>query len=84
MTDQQLLDVFTRALRDLLGNDEIVLRLDTTRGEVPDWDSFNYVNFIVAIEAELGIKFRIADVESFTTVGDIVANAMTLLAARKR
>jgi acyl carrier protein len=83
MTDQELLDVFTRALRDLLGNDEIVLRMHTTRGEVPDWDSFNYVNFIVVIEAELGIKFRIADVESFATVGDIVLNAKTLLAGKR-
>jgi acyl carrier protein len=84
MTDQDLLDMFTGALRDLLGNDSIVLRMDTTRGEVPDWDSFNYVNFVVAIEAELGIKFRIADVESFATVGDIVAGAKALLSAGKR
>jgi acyl carrier protein len=78
MTDQEMLDLFTRILRDLLGNDSIVLRMDTTRGEVPNWDSFNYVNFIVAVEVELGIKFRIADVESFATVGDIVAGAQAL------
>lgn len=78
MTDQELLDLFTRILRDLLGNDSIVLGMDTTRGEVPNWDSFNYVNFIVAVEVELGIKFRIADVESFATVGDIVAGARAL------
>lgn len=83
MTDQELLDVFTRTLQDLLGNDSIVLGMQTTRGEVPDWDSFNYVNFIVAIEAELNIKFRIADVESFATVGDIVAGTKTLLGGRR-
>jgi len=32
----------------------------------------NYVNFIVAVETEYGIKFRVADIESFETVGDIV------------
>ena len=79
MTDQELLDLFTKILRDLLGDDAIVLRKETARGDVPNWDSFNYVNFIVAVEAELGIKFRIADVESFTTVGDIVAGAQALL-----
>jgi acyl carrier protein len=83
MTDQELLDVFTRTLQDLLGDESIVLRMDTTRGEVPNWDSFNYINFIVAIEAELKIKFRIADVESFATVGDIVAGARTLLGGRR-
>jgi len=83
MTDHELLDVFTRALQDLLGDESIVLRMGTTRGEVPNWDSFNYINFIVAIEAELKIKFRIADVESFATVGDIVAGARTLLGGRR-
>jgi acyl carrier protein len=84
MTDRELLDLFTRTLRDLLGSDSIELKLTTTRGEVPNWDSFNYVNFIVAVEVELGIKFRIADVEAFETVGDIVAGAQALLKWKDR
>ena len=53
--------------------------MNTRRGDVDGWDSFMYVNFIVAIELELKIKFRVADVESFDTVGDIVAEARSLL-----
>lgn len=79
MTDQDILDLFTRILRDLLANDAIVLRADTTRNDVPDWDSFTYVNFIVAVEMELGIKFGVADVESFKTVGDIAVKTHALL-----
>ena len=79
MTDQDLLTVFTRNLRDLLGDDSIVLTMNTRRGDVNGWDSFMYVNFIVAIELELKIKFSVADVESFETVGDIVAEARSLL-----
>jgi acyl carrier protein len=45
------------------------------------WDSFNYINFIVAVEAEFGVKFRIADVESFPNVGAIVK---TIGTARSR
>lgn len=80
MTDQELLAKFTQILRDLLANDAIVLRSETTRSEVPEWDSFSYVNFIVAIEMELGIKFSVADVESFKSVGEIVAKARSLMA----
>ena len=61
-------------------DDSIVLTMNTRREDVPDWDSFVYINFIVAVEVELGIKFNVVDVESFETVGDIVANA----AARAR
>jgi acyl carrier protein len=79
VSDQDLLEVFTRTLRDLLGDDSIVLGMSTRRKDVDRWDSFMYVNFIVAIELELKIKFRVADVESFETVGDIVAKAQSLL-----
>ena len=79
MTDQQLLESFTRILRELLGDDSIVLTMQTLRGDVPNWDSFNYVNFIVSVEAELGVKFRVADVEAFQTVGDVVAGARALM-----
>jgi len=79
MTDQEVLAVFTRTLRDLLTDESIVLSMGTRRSDVPNWDSFSYVTFIVAIEMELGIHFRVADVEAFATVGDIVAEAMQLL-----
>jgi acyl carrier protein len=79
VTDQQILDVLTRTLRDILGDESIVLTPQTTRADVPDWDSFQYVTFIVAAELALGIKFGVADVESFANVGEIVAAAQRLV-----
>lgn len=79
MTEEELLATFTRILRDLLFNDAIVLTMETERADVPDWDSFNYINFIVAVELELGIKFNVTDVESFKTVGEIVRRARSML-----
>jgi acyl carrier protein len=79
MTDPEILAALTRVLRDVLGDDAIDLDLKTVRADVPGWDSFKYVTFIVAAEMELGIKFGIADVESFVTVGDIVAEVRSLL-----
>jgi acyl carrier protein len=72
MTDQERLTTLTQILSDLLGDDSIALTMETVREDVPGWDSFAYVNFIVAVEAEFGVKFRIADVESFPDVGAIV------------
>jgi acyl carrier protein len=72
MTEQERLASLTRILRDLLGDEQIDLTMSTTRDSVPGWDSFCYVNFIVAVEAEFHIKFRIADIESFSDVGAIV------------
>jgi acyl carrier protein len=79
MTDKDILVVFTRILRDLLSDDSIVLGMDTTRDEVPNWTSLGYVSFIVAVEIELGVKFRVAEVESFENVGAIVRRIKALL-----
>ena len=80
MTAQQILTALTRILRDLLLDDSIVLTMETQRESVPNWDSFNYINFIVAVEMEFGVKFKIADIESFPNVGAIVTEITRMLA----
>ena len=79
MTAEEILTVFTRILRDLLLNDSIVLTMETLREDVPNWDSFNYINFIVAVEIEFGVKFKVADIESFANVGAIVTETAKML-----
>jgi acyl carrier protein len=79
VTDQEILGVFTGILRDLLLDDSIVLSMETRRQEVPNWDSFNYINFMVAVEIKFGVKFKVADIESFENVGAIVAETRALL-----
>ncbi len=79
MTEQELLESFTQILRNLLVDDSIELTMETARNDVLAWDSFNYINFIVVVEVELNIKFKISDVESFNTVGEIVIAAKNLL-----
>ena len=79
MGDQEILDVLERVLRDLLMDDSIVLKMDTRREDVPNWDSLIYINFIVAVEIELGVKFKVADVESFANVGEIVTRIRAML-----
>ncbi len=79
MADQEILDTFTQILRDLVFDDTIVLTMSTTRANIPQWDSFAYVNFIVAAEMHYGIKFSVAEVESFTNIGAIVNRTSELV-----
>ena len=79
MTDEEIMTVFTRILRDLLLDDSIVLTMETRRENIQNWDSFNYINFIVAVEMEFGVKFKVADIESFANVGAIVTETANML-----
>jgi acyl carrier protein len=81
MTDQEILTELTHILRDLLMDDSIVLTMETQRDEVPNWDSFNYINFIVATEIKYGVKFKVADIESFPNVGAIVTELKNRVSA---
>jgi acyl carrier protein len=79
MTDQNTLQLFTRLLRGILFDDSVELTMDTRREDVSNWDSFNYINFIVAVETELGVKFKVADIEAFQNVGEIVGQTREML-----
>ena len=72
MSETAILARLTEILRDVLEDPGVELGMQTTRPEVPRWDSFAYITFIVGAETEFGVKFPLADVESFQTVGDIV------------
>ena len=79
MTDQDTLQLFTRLLRGILFDDSVELTMDTRREDVSNWDSFNYINFIVAVETELGVKFKVADIEAFQNVGEIVGQTREMV-----
>lgn len=83
MTSQEVLSKFTDILRDLLLDDSVELTMETRREDVPGWDSFNYINFTVAVEMQFGVKFKIADIESFPNVGAIVTKVTEMMATSR-
>jgi acyl carrier protein len=83
VTSQEVLSKFTDILRDLLLDDSIELTMESRREDISGWDSFNYINFTVAVEMEFGVKFKIADIESFHDVGAIVTEVTRMLATHR-
>jgi len=79
MRTDEILATCTWILRGLLFDDSIVLTMETRREDIPNWDSFNYISFIVAVEIKFAVKFKIADVESFENVGAIVRELMEMV-----
>lgn len=78
MNEDDILAKLTVILRSLLRDASIALTSQTVRADVPGWDSFAYVNFIVAVESEFGIRFQLAEVEAFENVGEIVRAIVAL------
>lgn len=72
MRNDEVLAILSRVLGELIGDESLQLTMSTRRDEVSGWDSFTYINFIVALEHEMGVKFGLAEIESFDNVGAIV------------
>lgn len=62
----------TTIFHDLFDDDGLLLTPGLTAAEVPDWDSFNHINLIVAVESRFRVKFQTAELESMQTVGNLV------------
>lgn len=72
MKEEEVLATLGELVGHVLGQDPVPLTMTTRREDVPGFDSFSYVNFIVAVEMRMGIKFSVGELESFKDVGTIV------------
>jgi acyl carrier protein len=84
MQQQDIYTELTTVFHDLFDDDTIVLNPGLTAADVPEWDSFNHINLIVAIEARFGVKFQTAELESMQTVGHLADLIQSKLAAQGR
>ena len=74
----------TTVFHDLFDDDTLALTPELTAADVPEWDSFNHINLIVAVESRFKIKFQTAELEALHTVGHLADLIQTKLAAQGR
>jgi acyl carrier protein len=84
MQQQDIYAQLTTIFHDLFDDESIVLNPGLTASDVPEWDSFNHINLIVAVESKFGIKFQTAELESMHTVGHLADLIQSKLAAQGR
>jgi acyl carrier protein len=72
MDKAEILQQVNAVFVDVLDNDKIVLRNETTAGEVDEWDSLNHIQLVVAIEKQFKIRFTSREIQSWKNVGEMV------------
>ncbi len=74
MTDQkEIYARLTDIMRDVLMQDDLVLRPDLSAHDVEGWDSFKMIEIVMAVEAEFQIKVPSQKLDALENVGDLVA-----------
>ena len=84
MQQQEIYAQMTPLFHDVFDDDTLVLRPDMTAADVAEWDSFNHINLIVAVESRFKVKFQTAELESMNSVGHLVQVVEKKLAAQGR
>jgi acyl carrier protein len=66
-------------LREVFGDDTLVVSDATTADDVDGWDSLMHVNIIIAIEKRFGVKFAAAEIASLKGEGQNLGTFRQLL-----
>ncbi len=72
MTREDIFDSVNEIFRDVFDDDSITVTESTTADDIEDWDSFEHINLVAAIEQEFGMKFTMGQVVSMKNVGEMV------------
>lgn len=54
-------------------DDDLEITSETSAEDIEEWDSLSYIRLIVAIERQMGIKFKNSEIEELKNVGELVA-----------
>ena len=72
MERKELLNTIQEILAEIIDHEELVLFESMAPSDGDDWDSLAHFQLVVALQREFGIKFSIMEIQSWTTVGNIV------------
>jgi acyl carrier protein len=84
MQESEIYLTITEIARDIFEDDTVVLGPRTVAADVENWDSFNHINLIVAVERAFGLRFKTAEFESLQNVGEFVELIVVKLDAERR
>lgn len=72
MTREEAYERLTKVFRDVFDDEDIVLCDETISDDIEDWDSFEHINLVVAVEDEFSFKIPMGKVITMKNVGEMV------------
>lgn len=71
MTREEVFERLNKVFQEVFDDETIEVNDDTTSEDIDDWDSFEHINLIVAVEEEFSIKIPMGKVVTMKNVGEM-------------
>lgn len=72
MTREEVYGRLNVVFQDVFDDEAIEIHDETTADDIEDWDSFEHINLVVAVEEEFGIKIPVGKTVTMKNVGEMV------------
>ena len=72
MTREEVFERLNKVFQDVFDDDTIEVHDETTADDIDEWDSFEHINLVVAIEEEFSFKIPMGKVVTMKNVGEMV------------
>ena len=71
MDSNEILKQVNSIFIEVLDNENIQLKRETTSNDIDDWDSLNNIQLVVAIEKHFEQKFTSKEIQEWKNVGEM-------------
>lgn len=72
MEKEKILSEVQDIFRNILDQEHLVLKPETTAADVEDWDSLSHIQLVVAIEKHFTIRFTSKEIQSWKNVEEMI------------
>ncbi len=72
MTREDVYERLNKVFQEVFDDESIIVNDGTTADDIDEWDSFEHINLVVAIEEEFSFKIPMSKVITMKNVGEMV------------
>lgn len=76
MTKQDVLEEINNIFIDVLDEETLAIKEETTAQDVEGWDSLTHIQLVVGIEKKFKIRFNSKEIQSWKNIGEMANSVL--------
>jgi acyl carrier protein len=73
VTEDEIYSALNEIFNEIFQRRDIVLKPELTAADIPGWNSFKYIDIIMAAEERFAIRLETDEIDGLENIGDLAA-----------